>query len=231
MNSENHDIAVSCRSIEKSFGNNENRVWALRGVDLDINVGEFFMLVGPSGCGKTTLLSIIAGVLTQDSGDCSLFDNNYAKMSENQRIEFRGKNIGFIFQQYNLLPSLSVVLNVAVPLIINGTPRKQAIEAAKELLEEVGLGDRCEHGISQLSGGQQQRVAIARALVHEPKLLLCDEPTSALDHDTGVKIVELMQDLNRRKATTFVIVTHDNRIFPYASRIAHMDDGKIEYIE
>ncbi|MEI6730521.1 MAG: ABC transporter ATP-binding protein, partial [Pseudomonadota bacterium] len=179
MNAENNNLAVSCRGIEKAFGSPENKVWALRGVDLDIDVGEFFMLVGPSGCGKTTLLSIIAGVLAADKGDCSLFGNNYAKMSENQRIEFRGKNIGFIFQQYNLLPSLSVVLNVAVPLIINGTPRKQAIEAAKELLEEVGLFDRAEHGILQLSGGQQQRIAIARALVHQPKLVLCDEPTSA----------------------------------------------------
>jgi len=222
--------AISCRGIVKHFYTGDNDVVALRGVDLDIKTGEFMMIVGPSGCGKTTLISVIASVLTADAGECTVLDMAYSQMREVERLDFRARNIGFVFQQYNLLPSLTIAQNVAVPLIINGTSRHVALDAANAILAEVGLGDRSNEHPAQLSGGQQQRVAIARALVHDPKILLCDEPTSALDHETGTHILELMRSMNGKRGTTFVVVTHDNRIFHYAHRIAHMDDGGVDKI-
>lgn len=152
-------------------------------------------------------------------------------MRSRQLLDFRAENVGFIFQNYNLLPSLTVIENIAIPLIINHMPWDQAMQRAESLLNEVGLKGRGKNLPNQLSGGQQQRVAIARALVHNPKLLVCDEPTSALDHETGMNIMALLQNLNRTHGTTIVVVTHDSRIFPYASRIAHMDDGHIVSIE
>lgn len=223
-------VAVSCRGVTKGFGTKNNEVMALRGVDVDINAGEFFMLVGPSGCGKTTLISIMAGILSHDVGSCQVLGENYETMSSRQKLDFRARNIGFIFQSFHLLPSLTIAQNVAVPLIITGTERHKAVEAACTMLDDVGLSGRYDAMPGQLSGGQQQRVAVARALVHRPALLVCDEPTSALDHETGIKIMELMQRLNHERGTTLVIVTHDNRIFHYAHRIAHMDDGRIDRV-
>ncbi|NBX02731.1 MAG: ABC transporter ATP-binding protein [Alphaproteobacteria bacterium] len=222
--------AVACKGLTKTFGEKGNEVIALRSLDLEIDAGEFFMLVGPSGCGKTTLISIIAGILSRDSGQCHVLGHDYTQMSSRELLDFRAKNIGFIFQSFNLLPSLTIAENVAVPLIIGGMERHKAVEKAKEMLGEVGLGDRWKAKPNLLSGGQQQRVAIARGLVHSPKLLVCDEPTSALDHETGVKIMDLMKRLNKERGTTLVVVTHDNRIFHYAGRIAHMDDGHITSI-
>jgi putative ABC transport system ATP-binding protein len=225
-------VSVSCRNIVKYFGKKtEDRVYALRGVNLDVQEGELFMLVGPSGCGKTTLISVIAGILTQDEGDCVVLNKSYSKMKGRETLDFRAKNIGFIFQNFNLLPSLNIAENVAIPLIINGEAKDIAVKKATNILADVGLKGREKSFPNQLSGGQQQRVAIARALVHEPKIVVCDEPTSALDHETGEKIMQLMKDLNARKKTTFIVVTHDNRIFNYATRIAHMDDGVISKIE
>jgi len=222
--------AVSCSGIIKNFYAGNDEVQALRGIDLNVETGEFLMLVGPSGCGKTTLISIIASVLTADAGECVVLNEAYSQMRAADKLDFRARNIGFIFQQYNLLPSLTIAQNVAVPLIINGMPRGQAVEIAEAMLAEVGLAGRGHHQPAQLSGGQQQRVAIARALVHEPKILLCDEPTSALDHETGIRIMELMRSMNEKRGTTFIVVTHDDRIFPYAHRIAHMDDGMVDKI-
>lgn len=226
-----NNIAVKCRSIHKSFQSEGEVVHALRGVDLDIMEGEMMLLVGPSGCGKTTLISIIAGMLSYDEGECAVFGNDFNQMSERDKLVFRGKNIGFIFQSFNLLNSLTIQENVAVPLIINDTDRRKAMRIAATMLEEVGLGDRLRNKPNSLSGGQQQRVAIARALVHSPKLVVCDEPTSALDHTTGMRIMDLMVSLNQRLGTTFAVVTHDNRIFEYAHRIAFVDDGMISRIE
>lgn len=224
-------LAVRCKNIEKKFGSGEAAVYALQHLDLDVAEGEFLLLVGPSGCGKTTLISVIAGILMQDSGECEVLGQNLKSLRSRDLLDFRAKNIGFIFQSFNLLPSITIAENVAVPLMINGMEWSKAEKIANDLLEEVGLGGRGKSLPGLLSGGQQQRVAIARAIVHSPPILVCDEPTSALDHETGQKIMELLKRLNESRKTTLLVVTHDNRIFPYASRIAHMDDGKIERFE
>ncbi|MBM3633627.1 MAG: ABC transporter ATP-binding protein [Alphaproteobacteria bacterium] len=223
-------VAIQCKALTKSFKTADVETVALRGVDLEVLAGEFLMIVGPSGCGKTTLLSIIAGILRADSGKCIVEGYDYQQMSTDELMEFRAKHLGFIFQSYNLIPTLSLAQNVAIPLIINGTPHDKAVKRAEQILAEVHLKDKMRSRPNQLSGGQQQRVAIARALVHNPSLLICDEPTSALDHATGTKILSLMQDINKNFKTTLVVVTHDNRIFQYADRIAYMNDGCIERV-
>ncbi|MBX9805847.1 MAG: ABC transporter ATP-binding protein [Alphaproteobacteria bacterium] len=224
-------LAIKCSGIIKTFSTGEVETVALRGVDLEVSKGEFLMIVGPSGCGKTTLISIIAGILHQDFGKCEVEGHHYENMSTNDLMEFRAKNLGFIFQSFNLIPTLSIAQNVAVPLMINGMPHDKAVKVAEQILVEVQLKDKMQSRPTQLSGGQQQRVAIARALVHQPSLLICDEPTSALDHATGTKILEIMRHINKKFKTTLVVVTHDSRIFQYADRIAYMDDGRIERIE
>ncbi len=221
------DIAVRCRGITKSYGMGDARVPALRGIDLDVKRGELLMLVGPSGCGKTTLISVVAGILDQDQGECLVMGCNFKQMSQSDKTRFRGQTIGFVFQSFNLLPTLTAAENVAVPLFINGIRRSRALRQAKEMLAEVGLGDRSRSLPNQLSGGQQQRVAIARALVHDPKLIVCDEPTSALDHETGHRVMETLQRVGVGNERALVIVTHDNRIFQFADRIAKMDDGRV----
>ena len=224
-------LAVMCKNIEKKFGIGEAAVYALQDLSLEVTEGDFLLLVGPSGCGKTTLISVIAGILMQDSGECEVLGQNLKSLRSRDLLDFRAKNIGFVFQSFNLLPSITIAENVAVPLMINGMEWTKAEKISNDLLDEVGLGGRGKSLPNLLSGGQQQRVAIARAIVHNPKILVCDEPTSALDHETGQKIMELLKSLNESRKTTLLVVTHDNRIFPYASRIAHMDDGKIERFE
>jgi len=221
---------VICKGIQKQFGDGAEAVQALRGIDVEINQGEFFMLVGPSGCGKTTLISIIAGILNQTKGECLVLGENVSVMNSRAKVEFRAKNIGFVFQAFNLLPSLSAAENVAIPLFILGESKKAAVKKAYDLLTQVGLKDRETSLPSELSGGQQQRVAIARALIHKPKIIVCDEPTSALDHETGVSVMDMMKTLSKEHGTTLIIVTHDNRIFHYADRIGEMDDGCITAI-
>jgi putative ABC transport system ATP-binding protein len=223
--------AVVCQGVSKSFPTAAGPLWALRGVDLIVPQGGVTMLVGPSGCGKTTLLSVIAGILARDGGRCHVFGTDSEALGSRDRLDFRARTIGFIFQQFHLLPSLSVIDNVAIPMIINRTPRRAALAAAEALLAQVGLGGRERDAPGTLSGGEQQRVAIARALVHGPRLVVCDEPTSALDHDTGQKIMTLMREIVRERGTTLLIVTHDNRIFPFADGIARMDDGMILGVE
>ena len=189
------------------------------------------MLVGPSGCGKTTLISVIAGILDHDEGECIVFEQNIRAMGQTQKTRYRGANIGFVFQAYNLIPTLSAVENVAVPLLILGKNRSEALSRAKEMLSRVGLGDKLATLPAQLSGGQQQRVAIARALVHSPRLIVCDEPTSALDADTGRMVMEILRQTALAEDRSLIIVTHDNRIFNFADRIARMDDGRIVLVE
>jgi len=224
-------IAVYCRGVSKTYITGSTKVLALRGVDLDVRVGELLMLVGPSGCGKTTLISVIAGILDHDEGECRVFDQDIRTMGQTQKTRYRGAHVGFVFQAYNLIPTLSAVENVAVPLLILGKNRSAALDRAKELLSRVGLNDKFGTLPAQLSGGQQQRVAIARALVHSPRLIVCDEPTSALDADTGRKVMEILRETALAEDRSLIIVTHDNRIFNFADRIARMDDGRIVLVE
>ncbi len=223
--------AVHVRGVTRDFGSGDAVARALRGVDLDIPHGELLMLVGPSGCGKTTLVSIIAGTLQPTGGDVQVFGKDLVAMSPAARVRFRRANVGFIFQSFNLLPALTAVENAAVPLIIAGWSRARALPAAAALLDRLGLGRRLTNLPSELSGGQQQRVAIARALVHEPRLLICDEPTSALDAENGRITMELISGLAVRPDRVVIVVTHDQRVYPYADRIATMEDGQIVSIE
>lgn len=224
------ETAILCKGVTKSYHSNGTETPALRGIDLEIRAGELFMLVGPSGCGKTTLISVIAGILDHDAGECEIFGNDLKSMDDAVRTTYRGKNVGFVFQAYNLIPTLTNSENVSIPLLLNGIAPKEASERAHEALTKVGLASKLNAFPGELSGGQQQRVAIARALVHNPRLIVCDEPTSALDHTTGGEIMELFRQEVMNGNRTLVIVTHDSRIFHYADRIGAMDDGKIVQI-
>lgn len=223
--------AVWAEGITKWFGEGDAKVQALRGLDLEIGMGELAMLVGPSGCGKTTLISIIAGLLDASDGELEVMGTRPKQLSTNEQILFRRKNLGFVFQQFNLLPTLTAAENVAVPLFIAGADRHHAVEQASELLDDLGLGDRLSYLPSDLSGGQQQRVAIARALIHDPRLIVCDEPTSALDAKTGHMVMELFSELAVRPDRALIVVTHDNRILEFADTIANMEDGKVIGVE
>ena len=225
--SEIPEPAVSCRGVTKTYGTGEETVHALRGVDLEVRTGELLMLVGPSGCGKTTLISIVAGILDQDAGGVQVYGRDVKAMRPREKAQFRGRTVGFVFQQYNLLPALTAAENAAVPLLVLGVKRKEALERAQAMLEKVGLGDRGRSLPAQLSGGQQQRVAIARSMVHEPRLIVCDEPTSALDQDTGRRVMELLREVAVAPGRALVIVTHDSRTYRFADRIARMNDGSI----
>jgi putative ABC transport system ATP-binding protein len=223
----NHRLVVDVRDVEKSFGSGSTRLHVLKRVRLEARTGEILMLVGPSGCGKTTLLSAIAGTLHIDAGEIDVFGQPLHRMSGGALTAFRAKHIGFIFQQFNLIPTLTIAENVSVPLLIQGIPNRTALQRARDALHAVGLGDRWKDRPNKLSGGQQQRVAIARALVHEPPLVICDEPTAALDARNGEIVLELFRDVARSPERAVILVTHDNRIFSYADRIARMDDGEI----
>ncbi len=220
-------LGVSCVGVRKHFGHGEARIEALRGVDFETRVGELSFLVGPSGCGKTTLISIIAGLLDRSDGELSVLGTRLDDLSARARVEFRRENLGFVFQQYNLLPALTAAENVAVPLIAAGVSRKSAVQRAKALLARLGLDNRVNAMPNTLSGGQQQRVAIARALIHEPRLVVCDEPTAALDHASGEAVMQLLAANAVQPGRTVIVVTHDTRVFHYAHSIAHMDDGRI----
>jgi putative ABC transport system ATP-binding protein len=221
------DLAIHCRNLTKTYGSGPTQVAALRGIDLEVRSGELFMLVGPSGCGKTTLISILSAILSQDEGHCSVLGLDLTNLAAREKARFRNATIGFVFQAFNLLPALTAVDNVSVPLLIQGLSRKAASHRARAMLEAVGLAQRSHALPGQLSGGQQQRVAIARALVHEPQLIVCDEPTSSLDHHAGQEMMALLQGLAQHAHSTVLIVTHDERILGFADRVAHMDDGRI----
>jgi len=222
--------AIFCEGIAKTYGEGEAAVKALRGIDFTANFGEIVALVGPSGCGKTTLISIFAAILSRSSGALQLAGVDPDAMTNQDRTLFRREKVGFIFQQFNLVPQISVVENVAIPLFLRGENRSEALDRAEKLLTEVGLHNRAHSRPSKLSGGQQQRVAIARSLIHEPSILVCDEPTSALDGATGQRVMELIREQGRRPDRLVVLVTHDERIYHFADRIAHMDDGLITRI-
>lgn len=220
-------LAVRCRGLVKEFGDGDGRIRVLHGVDVDVHSGEMTLLVGPSGCGKTTLISIVAGLLEPTEGEINVFGHDRARFSPRQLVAFRGKNIGFVFQQYNLLPSLTAAENVMTPLLIAGWPRSKALARARMLIDAVDLTPRANALPSQLSGGQQQRVAIARALVHEPRLLVCDEPTAALDAHSGQTVMELIKRVAVLPDRAVIVVTHDSRVFQYGDRTIEMADGRI----
>jgi putative ABC transport system ATP-binding protein len=231
MDAIENQIAVFCKSVTKSYVTGPTKVMALRGVDLQVRTGELLMLVGPSGCGKTTLISVVAGILDHDDGECLVFRQDLRGMGQTKKTRYRGQNVGFVFQAYNLLPTLTALENVSVPLLILGVPRSEAQSRARAILVQVGLEDRLSALPAQLSGGQQQRVAIARALIHGPKLIVCDEPTSALDADTGQRVMEVLRNAALTADRALIIVTHDNRIFNFADRVARMEDGRIVHVE
>jgi putative ABC transport system ATP-binding protein len=220
-------LAARLVGVNKVFGEPGTEVHALEAVNFDVNCGELLLLVGPSGCGKTTLLSVLAGILDASSGEVEVFGERIDRMNQTQKTDFRKRTIGFIFQQFNLLPTLTATENVAVPLLIHGVDYAEAQKKALYYLKEVGLAHRADFFPAKLSGGQQQRVAIARALVTEPKLIVCDEPTASLDGETGKQILEMFRTTALGPDRAIVVVTHDSRIFPYGDRIAEMLDGRI----
>jgi putative ABC transport system ATP-binding protein len=223
--------AVLCRNVAKEFGSGDTHTLALRDVSLDIFAGQLTLLVGPSGCGKTTLISIIAGLLNPTAGEVTVLGEPLHRMTNGRLVAFRGREIGFVFQQYNLLPALTAAENAAIPLVIAGWPRSKAVDKAKSVLASVGLGNRVNSFPNQLSGGQQQRVAIARALVHEPRLLVCDEPTAALDAQAGRTVMELLRQVAVQPGRAVIVVTHDNRVLDFGDRIVTMSDGRVERVE
>jgi putative ABC transport system ATP-binding protein len=225
------DHAVVCRGVTKEFGDGDSRVLALRGVDLEVRAGQMTLLVGPSGCGKTTLISVVAGLLDPTGGEVDVLGQDLRRLKGRHLVNFRGKYIGFVFQQYNLLPALTAAENAAIPLIIQGVRRKEAVARASAVLGMVGMADKVQSLPSQLSGGQQQRVAIARALVHEPRLLVCDEPTAALDAASGHTVMELLKKVAVQPGRAVIVVTHDSRVFEFGDRIVYMSDGHIERVE
>ena len=221
-------LAVRTSGVVKTFGEGESAVQALRGVDFDAHCGEMLMVVGPSGCGKTTFLSVVCGTMRADEGSVEVFGTDLIHLSAGKLTAFRGKNVGFIFQQFNLIPTWNIVENASVPLLLNGASKRDAEAEATRLLTEVGLGKRLRAFPRELSGGQQQRVAIARALVHQPRLLICDEPTASLDAASGRKVMELLKASACRPDRCVIVVTHDSRIFPFADRIVEMGDGVVK---
>jgi putative ABC transport system ATP-binding protein len=219
--------AITVRGVVKDFGKGDTRVRALHGIDVDVMPGELTYLVGESGSGKTTLISIIAGILFPTEGDVCVFGTDIYGLGGNALVRFRLANIGFIFQQYNLIPTLTSAENAAVPLVAAGMGRAQAVAKAVETLERLNIGQLADRLPRQLSGGQQQRVAIARALVHAPKLIVCDEPTAALDASSGRRVMDLLREVALDPDRAVIIVTHDNRVFDLADRIIEIEDGRI----
>ena len=221
--------AISTRGVTRDFKAGQQTITVLHGIDLDVRAGELTYLVGESGSGKTTLISIMCGILWPTAGEVEVFGTNIYELSDTELVEFRLQNIGFIFQQYNLIPSIDAASNAAVPLIARGMDRQAAREAAVAMMEKLNIGDQVDKLPSQLSGGQQQRVAIARALVHEPRLVVCDEPTAALDAGSGRRVMDLLREVAVAADRACIIVTHDNRVFDLADRILVLEDGKITH--
>ena len=218
---------IQMSNVIKDYRLGQTTVHALKGITLAIDSGEFVAVWGPSGSGKTTLLNLIGAVDEPTSGSLSLAGQDIAELSDNQKSDLRNKMIGFIFQSFNLIPVLSALENVMLPLQIQGLSTAEAKTQAMLRLNQVGLSDFISHRPDKLSGGQHQRVAIARALVSNPSLVIADEPTANLDTSTAMKIIELMRDLNRKEHATFIFSTHDQRLLSQVDRLIQLEDGKI----
>jgi putative ABC transport system ATP-binding protein len=219
------ELAIELKGLTKTYGAGALAFQALKGIDLAVKKGEFMMLVGPSGSGKTTLLSILGCVLSPTTGEAYLFDEKLHGRREGELPELRLSYIGFIFQGHNLINALNIEDNVAFPLELRGHSRSDALKEARDVLTAVGLGDKLKRHPGDLSGGQRQRVAIARAVAGRPPLILADEPTASLDAETGQQVTELLKRLSTERGHTVIVVTHDNRIFHFADRTVHIEDG------
>jgi putative ABC transport system ATP-binding protein len=224
-------LAVDCKHLKKTFGTGTSQTLALQGVDFTVKEEELVLIVGPSGSGKTTLLSIIGGILRPDEGEVNIYDHPLTKLSTPENDLYRKKNIGFIFQSFNLIPTLTAEENVSIPLLLNDIPESEAIEEAQDILNTLGLGDKTHRFPKQLSTGEQQRVSIARGAIIKPPLILCDEPTSYLDAETGKSVMEHLKKIQQEKKCAVVVVTHDPRIFDYADRIEKIEDGYITHLK
>jgi putative ABC transport system ATP-binding protein len=219
--------AIAVRKLTKTYTEGASSSPALRGVDLDVNPGELVLLMGPSGSGKTTLLSIMGCILSPSSGSVRIAGREVGNLSQKELPDVRLENIGFVFQGFNLFPTLTAAENVELMLYLKGIRGEAATRRAGELLEQVGLGEKLQSFPADLSGGQKQRVAIARALAGDPKIVLADEPTAALDSHTGRTVIEMMQRLAHERARAVVVVTHDSRVAEFADRIVRIEDGLI----
>jgi len=227
MTDSQNTLVISGEGLSKSYGSDEARVNALKDASLQVYSGQLTLLVGPSGSGKTTLISIIATILTPDTGQLTILNQPILGMSEAETSAFRRNSIGIVFQSLFLISTLTVAENVALPLIIGGMDEKLAIEKARELLVQFRLAHRSEVAPTSLSKGQQQRVAIARAMINDAPIIICDEPTSSLDHVSGFEIMNFLQTLAKKSSKAVLVVTHDPRIFSYADRVISMSDGEI----
>ena len=223
----NNASIISTKALTRHFVMGDQVVRALDGVDLDVTAGEFLAIMGPSGSGKSTLLYLIGGLDRPTGGELRVNNREITHLDENDLASYRGREVGFIFQAFHLVPTMTALQNVEFPMIFSGVTPQQRHTRALTLLDRVGLGDRMAHKPVELSGGQQQRVAIARALANNPRLVLADEPTGNLDTQTGREVLSLLVTLNREEGRTIVIVTHDPSITQFATRTIHLLDGKI----
>ena len=218
---------IETQDLKKRYRMGDVDVSALNGVDLRVETGEFMSIMGPSGSGKTTLLNLIGALDRPTEGKVRIKGTDISGLNDDELAELRNREIGFVFQFFNLVARMSALKNVEMPMAFAGVSPDERKRRATELLESVGLGDRIDHRPTELSGGEQQRVAIARALVNNPSVVLCDEPTGNVDSKTGKEVVEILRKLNRQQQQTFVIVTHDPLVAESVDRIAHMQDGMI----
>ncbi len=218
---------IKAKNLVKTYNENEIEVHAVQHIDLSIEEGEFTAIVGPSGCGKTTLLNILGGIDEPTSGEVFVDGKEITKLNDNELIDFRLNNIGYVFQAYNLIPVLTAYENTEFIMLLQDWPKEKREKRAIELLEKVGLKDKLDSRPGKLSGGQQQRVAVARALASKPKFVLADEPTANLDSTATTQLLDIMYRLNQEENITFVFATHDQRVMDRAKRIIRLDDGKI----
>ena len=218
---------MQASELWKLYASGESTVQAVKGVNVSIGEGEMIAIMGPSGCGKTTLLNVLSGIDEPTSGTVTIDDKSLFAVSDDERSRIRAEYLGFIFQDFNLLPVLSAVENVELPLLLLGKSAVEARSTALDALRAVGLGERSEHRPSELSGGQQQQVALARAIVHNPSVILCDEPTGNLDSATSSSVMTLLKSINEKMGTTFLLVTHDSDVAAQCTRVLHMEDGEI----
>jgi putative ABC transport system ATP-binding protein len=221
------NVAIEANKLCKSFNLGNNEVEVLKDIDLQINKGEFVSIMGPSGSGKSTLLYLIGGLDEPTSGNITINSKELSKMKDKDQSIMRRRDIGFVFQFYNLVPNLNIEENVMLPILLDGKKVKDYKERLDEMLELVGLADRRKHTPRELSGGQQQRVAIARALINEPEILLADEPIGNLDSKTGMEVMALLQNINKKKAKTIIQVTHSKEAAEYGNRIINVMDGRV----